>query len=639
MRRVGETTSAKSNLSAESYLVLCIRRIPRSPAIYPKLPLAPAKLYDLPPIKPSEDRHANQGLMKILHRATALAFLTLLTCLAPRPASARTLRIENFDAQITVNTDGTLDVTEKITVNFSGAWNGIYRTIPVEYTTDQHLGYSLILDSVTATGDSGSSLRTQITRQGVNEQIKIWVPGAVDTSRRVTLHYRVLDGLKFFNDHDELYWNITGNEWEEPIDSAGAEIELPSGTTNIRTLAFTGAYGSRSQDADIRVEGDRIEVHTRHGLAFHEGLTAVIGWDKGFVHEPSAFENFMLMVRSNAILFLPFIAFAVMFWLWWNFGRDPKRLAISVQYEPPDGLSPAEVGTLVDDEAAMRDITATLVDLAVKGYLVIEQVDTTQMLGLLHHKEYIFHLKRPATEWTSAKPHEIAMLNALFDSGERDSVKLSELQNHFYASLPGIRDRIFDALITDGYYLHRPDTVRQGYIAAGVVIGVLIFAGGRLLGGNYGVTQVTAFVSGLLTAAVICGFGWFMPARTVRGARTFEKVLGFEDFLGRVEGDRIERIEKTPEMFEKFLPYAMALRVEKKWVQAFSNIAMQPPQWFQGGYGAAFYPYLLVNDLNAMSIQAGSTMASSPRSAGGSGLSGGGGFSGGGFGGGGGGGF
>jgi uncharacterized membrane protein len=117
-----------------------------------------------------------------------------------------------------------------------------------------------------------------------------------------------------------------------------------------------------------------------------------------------------------------------------------------------------------------------------------------------------------------------------------------------------------------------------------------------------------------------------------------EKVLGFEDFLGRTQKDQIDRLEKTPELFEKYLPYAMALHVEKKWVQAFSGIAMQPPNWYQGSYGGGFVPYLLVSDLNMMTVQAGSTMASSPRSSGGSGFGGGGG-AGGGFGGGGGGGF
>ena len=283
-----------------------------------------------------------------------------------------------------------------------------------------------------------------------------------------------------------------------------------------------------------------------------------------------------------------------MFYLWWTRGRDPARGSIAVQYEPPDKLTPGECGTLVDDEAAMRDITATLVDLAVKGYLTIEQKDESKMLGLMHDKAYTFHLKKPPAEWATARPHEQQMLSALFDGGANPDVNLSDLQNHFYTSLPPIRDAMLDALVNDGYYLHRPDTVRQGYIGVGFVLGVLLFVGGGYLAAATGMSPFTWIASGILTGIIICAFGWFMPARTITGVRTLEKVLGFEDFLSRTQKDQIDRLEKTPELFEKYLPYAMALRVEKKWAQAFSGIALQPPSWYQGYYGAGFQPYLLM---------------------------------------------
>jgi len=150
------------------------------------------------------------------------------------------------------------------------------------------------------------------------------------------------------------------------------------------------------------------------------------------------------------------------------------------------------------------------------------------------------------------------------------------------------------------------------------------------------------FLAGIATAVVVCAFGLAMPVHTMEGARALEDALGFEEFLQRVESDRMERIEKTPELFEKFLPFAMALGVEKKWVGAFQGIFTQPPSWYQGGvYGPNFYPMMLVTNLNTMTAQTASVMMSAPRSAGGSGFGGGGGggFSGGGFGGGGGGGF
>jgi uncharacterized membrane protein len=538
-----------------------------------------------------------------------------------------------------VHPDGTIDVTEVIEAQFTGAWHGIYRTIPVEYTDEAGLNYTLLLDQISATDSEGQKLKLEQNHEGRNVKFKIYVAAAEDATRTIVLHYRVLDALRFFPDHDELYWNVTGNEWDNQIELVTAHIELPAGVTGLHAVAYTGVTGSRTEDARVEIKDNAVDVTSTRRLGFRQGLTAVVGFDKGFVHPPSASVKFMRLLQSNSPLLIPLIAFFVMLWLWWTRGRDPQRLAISVQYEPPDKLTPGECGTLVDNEAAMRDITATLVDLAVKGYLTIEQKEESHLLGLTHSKDYIFHMKKPPAEWASARSHEQEMLSALFDDGASTDVALSELQNHFYTHLPAIRERIFSALMSDGYYLHRPDTVKQGYIGAGLLIGgLLVFGGAGYFANATGIAAGSWILAGIATGAVICIFGAFMSARTVTGARALEKVLGFEKFLGRVEKDQIERLEKTPELFEKFLPYAMALQVEKKWVQAFSGIALPPPQWYQGSYGGNFTAFYLVNDLNMMSMQAGSVMASAPRSSGGSGFGGGGG-SGGGFGGGGGGGF
>ncbi len=573
--------------------------------------------------------------MRNLRRAFVLVLLVLF---APRIGAARQYRIQHFDARIEVNADGTIEVTELIEARFIGSYNGIYRTIPVEYTTPQQLNYTLFIKTLSVTDDDAHPLKYEESRKGRYLKYKIWVPGAQDATRSVILHYRVLDGLRFFEDHDELYWNVTGDEWDVPLESVSAHIELPAGVTGLHAIAYSGVYGSRAQDARVIAASNSVDVQSARPLEFHEGITAVVGWDKGFVHEPGIDAKAGRFFQSNWPLLIPLAAALIMFWLWWTRGRDPEHGSVTVQYDPPDKLTPAECGTLLDSQAAMRDITATIVDLAVKGYLTIQPIEESHLISFMHNSDYIFHLKKPAAEWASARPHEKEMLSAMFDEGANTDVKLSDLQNHFYTHLPGIRDAIFDALMADGYYLHRPDTVRGAYMGTGFILGVLFFAFNHLLVDFTGVASLTWFIAGVGTGAIILIFGWFMTARTLTGARTLEKVLGFEDFLGRVESDRIERLEKTPELFEKYLPYAMALHVEKKWVQAFSGIAMQPPQWYQGAYVGTFQPYLLVNDLNMMSTRAGSVMASSPRSSGGSGF-GGGGFSGGGFGGGGGGAF
>jgi uncharacterized membrane protein len=311
---------------------------------------------------------------------------------------------------------------------------------------------------------------------------------------------------------------------------------------------------------------------------------------------------------------------------------------VAAQYEPPDHLSPAEIGTVVDGKPDMRDITATIVDLAVRGYVHITESEDERFFGLFSSKDYTFRMKKPREAWNTLKSHERDLLRGLFGAGQ-DEVSLSDLKNKFYKHLPGLRNDLYGMLVRGGYYAGRPDRVRLLYVLLGVFVGLLIAVGGASAMAAFGMQPAAGVVAGVLSGLIVVAFGWFMPARTVRGTRELEKVLGFQEFLSRVEGDRLERVVKTPEMFEKFLPYAMALGVEENWAKAFEGLSSQPPQWYSGSGGVhTFRPATFTRNLGAMSTAAASTMSSAPRSSGGSGF-GGGGSSGGGFGGGGGGGF
>lgn len=551
------------------------------------------------------------------------------------------LRIENFDAEIIVSPNGSINVTEKIQVHFiGGPWHGLYRTIPVEYVTPQGLNYSLFLDVKSVTDVNGNSLKFESSRVRHYRKLKIYVPNADNSTQTISIEYAVSDGLRFFEDHDELYWNVTGDDWDVPIQSATARVILPVNATGIRANVFTGAYRSTAREADIEIASNGVEFRTRDPLRYHEGLTVAVAFDKGVVREPTAFDKAVLFLRSNWPLGLPLVTFGLMFYLWWTRGRDPRLRPIAAQYEPPDQLTPGEVGTLVDDSADMRDITSTIVDLAVRGSLVIEEHQRDRMLGLVHEKDYHFILQKDRSEWSKLKPHEQSLLNGIFSAGTvGETIPMSSLENHFYKNLPEIRSGVLDSLVTHGYYRRRPDSVRGGYIGIGVVLGVLILFGGIALGDSMGMAPFPFILAGVLTGIVICAFGWVMPAHTDRGTRALEGVLGFEDFLNHVESDRFNKMIKTPQMFEKFLPFAMALGVEKNWSRAFQGIMTEPPQWYRGAYGPNFYPVMFTSDLNSMSSRASSVLASAPRSSGGSGFSGGGGSSGGGFGGGGGGGF
>ncbi len=199
-------------------------------------------------------------------------------------ASAKELRIENFDAHIVVASNGTIDVTETIRAHFIGTnWHGLYRSIPVEYVTPQGLNYTLFLDVKRVTDGSGHRLKFDSSRVRHYRKLKIYIPDADNSVQTISIEYTVSDAIKFFEDHDELYWNVTGDEWDVPIQSAHAQIILPAGASNIRATAFTGVYGSRAKDAEIDVAGNGVEVRTTAPLPYHAGLTVAVAIDKGAI--------------------------------------------------------------------------------------------------------------------------------------------------------------------------------------------------------------------------------------------------------------------------------------------------------------------------------------------------------------------
>ncbi len=589
--------------------------------------------------------------------AAALAVGLMVLCGSAQQAGAqRTLVIEQFAADVRVTPDGDVDVTETIRARFTGSWNGLYRSIPVEYRTPQGFNYTLRLDLQAVTDETGRSLKYDSSREGHYRKIKIWIPGAAWATRTVVIRYRVRNALRFFDEHDELYWNVTGDEWEVPIQLATAVVHLPTGAQGVRTASFTGGYGSVESAAMVTVAGSDVSVRTTRVLNFREGLTLAVGWNPGLVARPGALQKAGAFLASNGVLFAPLFVLAVMGWVWWRHGRDPRRNPVTVQYEPPASLTPGELGTLVDNKPDMRDITASLVDLAVRGYLRIEEKDEEQFFGLSHRKEYTLALLKPEAAWQGLLPHEEALLKGIFDrtaakadpaapltpgpgSGSPvvDSVQVSELKNRFYKHLPAIRTRILDRLVSLGYYRRRPDQVLTYSMIAALGVGVGVAIVGGWIMGRLGESGPASVIAGVLSFGVVALLGQFMPARTEQGTRVLEGALGFEEFLDRVEADRLERTVRTPEMFEKFLPFAMALGVERNWAKAFEGIYTTPPTWYQGGRYQTFQPRAFVSSLGGLSSSAGAAMSAAPRSSGGSGFSGGG--SGGGFGGGGGGGF
>lgn len=546
------------------------------------------------------------------------------------PEAMRSICYSRIEADYSVTRGGDVLVQERFTVRFNGDWNGITRELVGRATrhdfrpdsvreADPDRTYRDVrIEVLGATDASGTPLRVDEERSGGDMMLRIWVPNAHDAERVVVLRYRIEEGVTFFDRHDELYWNVLGTTSTAPVAAMQVRVIPPGGATGLRAIANAGALDSRSGNVDVEIGSQLITATSTIPLGPGTGFTIVAGWNAGVVDRPSALDRAMQRLSAWWMLILPFLSLALMWKLWERRGRDPAMLPVVTQYAPPTELTPGEAGTLLDERADMRDITATMVDLAVQGRLRIEEVDGTKVFGMQFGEDFRLVDTPPGVTARPAKRHEALLHSALFDGA--GSVELSDLKNEFYRDLPGIREAMMDSLVENGIYDSRPDRTRLLWVVAAVFLGFVVFG----LGIVTGAAPLPQIVVPPLTALPVLVFGWLMPRRTVKGTRTIERLRGFREFLERVDGDRLRRMNVDPSAFERLLPYAMALGVEKKWAAAFDGLAQEPPRWYHTRSGGHFRPSLFVADLGRMSTRTASMMSSRPASSGGgSGFSGG----------------
>ena len=563
-------------------------------------------------------------------------------------------QIKSFDDYIKINEDASVLITENIKVDFDGeSKHGIYRDIIYKYKTKYGNKYKLRIKVISVTDGNGRNRKYKVSRRGKYIHIRIG-----DARRYVTgvqnyvITYKVVRAIKFFDNHDELWWEVTGHNWEVPIHSASATVILPEQTDldKVDGKCYTGIWGSNAQDCQWTLIPNGLQFVSGY-LNPREGLSIVVGIPKGILHKPSAVQSFIWFIMDNWLWILCFpIPFIVGIWLlrkWYRTGRDPMRgTSIMVRYEPPEDLTPAEMGTVIDEKADISDITATIVDLAVRRYLKIVEVETKKLL-FFKNKDYALVLLKDYQNADDLNSFEKKFLDYLFDVGEDNGkspadigvpngIKLifvSTLKNNFYTKLQSLKSKLYSTLVKRKYFPQNPETVKSKYYGIGIFFFIIGIAGSVVL------SNWTVLWAGLPSAILFFIFAPMMPRKTRKGAAAAIHAKGFEEFVRRAEKDRIERLAKDdPTIFERLLPYAMVLGCADEWAEKFKDIFKEPPDWYVGTNSLTTYAFIdsLGSAMQSMNGAVISRPRGSTAAGGGSGFSGGG-FSGGGFGGGGGG--
>jgi uncharacterized membrane protein len=573
-------------------------------------------------------------------RILVLLSLLLGECAFSTAVQAEVIR--SFHSEIRAGSDTTLDVLETIHMDFENSpRHGIFRIIPV--VNERYNGtYTIYLNLLSVTDDKGNAYQYKKSRQGRDISIKIGDPDQTFTGLHIyKIHYTVRRAVNFFGGAPEFYWNATGDQWPYPMQSASARFYPPQGVpiVGVKAQAFFGPPGSTTP-ASVKREAASVLFHANN-VAPGSGLTIVAGLPAGSVTPPSALQNFLWIFADWWPAFtFPLVVASIMALLWNKTGRDiDGNLPAQVEWSPPKDMSPAEVGTLVDESCDMADIVSTLIDLAARGYLRIEEVESEKFL-FFQSKDYAFHRTHKQKPDDVLAPHEVTFLNGIFGSqaAEGSTEMLSSLKEKFYIHLPTIRDSIYGSLTKNGLFNANPETTRNTYR----VVGAVVFFAGIAAALFLSDFLTIAYGIGLsLAGAIIFLCAKAMPAKTAKGSAKLRECLGFQRFVKLAEKDRIEKlITDDPTIFGRLLPYAMVLGVADQWANKFAGLMTEPPDWYSGTGYNTFSTHYFVNSLGSSMNSMGKTFESrpAPQSTGGSGGSGfSGGGSGGGFGGGGGG--
>ena len=599
------------------------------------------------------------------------------------PAAATSEVVRSYRASVDVDASGAMRVRETIEYVFAGSdHHGIYRDLRTRFTYDPNRSGSdkvraYPVSDVEVSSPTGAPTGVEVTDTGSITHIRIGdADQTVSGTQTYVISYTIKGAFNRFTTdqtdtdgtvtppHDELYWNITGDEWDVPIQSAQVEVTAPKPATQVR--CFRGERGSTDR---CQGTAGATSTFSAQGLAVGQGMSILLAYPLNTVSDVSPIiEDAPVQGLQQLFRISPFslglgavILAGVgggMAWLVRRRGRDsvytgltPGLLPVSgqaaqeevvtrhpkdvaVQFTPPKGMRPGEIGTLIDEVANPVDVTATIIDLAVRGFLRIEEITNDKGTKV---EDWRLVVVFPAPQ-EELLPYELELMQALFKG--RNEVELKgELRNTFAKDLKATQNELYREVTGRGWFRGNPQSVRSLYKGIGITLMVVGFAM-VWLGGLSLVNLLPVAGALFLSGLVVMVLSGRMPARTAAGSAVLMQARGFQRYLETAEADQI-KFEEGQDVFSRYLPYAIIFGVAERWARVFdelarSGAAVTQPTWYVGH--TPTWSYLaLGSSMDSFETTSNSSLVSTPSSSGSSGFGGGGGFSGGGGGGGGGG--
>ncbi|MBP9813373.1 DUF2207 domain-containing protein [Candidatus Nomurabacteria bacterium] len=597
----------------------------------------------------------------------------LATVNAPiaRAQNTQNFSVQSFDAQydLAKNEKGIsqMSVKETITADFPNydQNHGLRRAIPKVYN-----GVDLKLNIKSVVNQTNGSAQYSSYAENDNLVLKIGDPASyVRGPNTYVIEYSLSNVITKQNDWQEFFWNINGTQWAQPVNNLSVRLNLsPSVTSgfNGQLRCLTGAYGQSGSNCQIVSNNDEketvITAKTSAPLAPGENLSIVVGFapDTFKIDEVAILKAKIRQYLPFAlIIFLPLVASLLLLVKWLKVGRDAEGRGLIVpQYVPYKDLVVVEADTLLHEQLTQKGVTAQIIELATKKYLVIAEIGSDKkVLGLkiASSKDYELTIVKSIEDLSESEARVIGLLfgqNTVVGS----KVKLGDLKDSLYKEMKKVSDDIPSSLYKRGYFSTDPSKAYMIFLRptiyflaiAATLVGVS-FLLGLLPSGS---PAFIAIVSILAIVVVNLIAMKILPAKTTQGTDAKEYLLGLKEYIKLAEADRLKYLQ-SPEgaekygdpntdgakikLFEKLLPYAIIFGLEKDWANSFEGIYSEPPDWYQGNW-SAFNTGVLLGSVSAFSSASTASFAAPSSSGGASGFSGGG-FSGGGGGGGGGGGW